>query len=120
MKSIGSLQKGGYLRSNPFIMRFALLLALHFVIIVFGEIRLLREVFLVWTAPLEKILTMDILRKLHVIVVDWCCMCKSGEVIDHILLHCGGFDLLSFWYRMDHAYLFGCNLVVKGRAGDEP
>jgi hypothetical protein len=32
---------------------------------------------------------MDNLRKRHVIVVDWCCMCKkSGESVDHLLLHC--------------------------------
>ena len=31
---------------------------------------------------------MDNLRKQHVIVVDWCFMCKkSGEFVDH-LLHC--------------------------------
>jgi hypothetical protein len=45
-------------------------------------------VFFVWMAALEKILTLDNLRKRNVIVVDWCCMCKkSGESIDH-LLHC--------------------------------
>jgi hypothetical protein len=32
---------------------------------------------------------MDNLRKWYVIVVDWCCMCKkSGESMDHLLLHC--------------------------------
>jgi hypothetical protein len=32
---------------------------------------------------------MDALRNQHVIVVDWCCMCKkSGESVDHLLLHC--------------------------------
>jgi hypothetical protein len=37
----------------------------------------------------RKILTMDNLRKRHVIVVDRCCMCKrNGESVDHLLLHC--------------------------------
>jgi len=37
---------------------------------------------------LDKILTLDNLRKMNVIEVDWCCMCKSGETIDHhLLLH---------------------------------
>ena len=45
--------------------------------------------FFVWTAALEKILTMDNLRKRNVVVVEWCCLCKkSGESIDHLLLHC--------------------------------
>jgi len=45
--------------------------------------------FFVWTATLGKILTHDNLRKRNVLVVEWCCMCKkSGESIDHLLLHC--------------------------------
>lgn len=32
---------------------------------------------------------MDNLRKLNLIVVYWCCMCKkSRETINHVLLHC--------------------------------
>jgi hypothetical protein len=31
-----------------------------------------------WMAAFEKILTLDNLRKRHVIVVDWCCMCKKS------------------------------------------
>jgi hypothetical protein len=32
---------------------------------------------------------MDNLTKWNLIVVDWCCMCKkSGEMVDHLLLHC--------------------------------
>jgi hypothetical protein len=43
----------------------------------------------VWTASLGKILTLDNLRKRGLTVVDWCCMCKkSGESINHLLLHC--------------------------------
>jgi hypothetical protein len=31
---------------------------------------------------------MENLRKRHLIVVDWCCMCKKmGETVDHFLLH---------------------------------
>jgi hypothetical protein len=43
----------------------------------------------VWTASLGKILTLDNLRKRGLIVVEWCYMCKrSGESINHLLLHC--------------------------------
>jgi hypothetical protein len=32
---------------------------------------------------------MDNQRKQHIIVVQWCCMCKkNGESVDHLLLHC--------------------------------
>jgi hypothetical protein len=32
---------------------------------------------------------MDTIRKQHIIVVDWCCMCKkSEESVDHLLLDC--------------------------------
>jgi hypothetical protein len=42
-----------------------------------------------WVAALEKILTLDNLRKRQVIVIDRCCMCKkNGESEDHLLLHC--------------------------------
>jgi hypothetical protein len=44
----------------------------------------------VWTVALGKILTHDNLRRHHIVVVEWCCMCKkNGESIDHLLLHCG-------------------------------
>lgn len=47
----------------------------------------LRASFFVWTAIIGKILTMYISRK-HVIVVDWCCMCKkSSKFVDHLLFH---------------------------------
>ena len=50
---------------------------------------LLRVSFFVWTAALGQILTVDNLRKRGLIVVNWCSMCKrSGESIDHLLLHC--------------------------------
>jgi hypothetical protein len=44
--------------------------------------------FFAWSVALGKILTLDNLRKMHVIVIDRCCMCKmNGETVDH-LLHC--------------------------------
>jgi hypothetical protein len=43
----------------------------------------------VWTAALGKILTLDNLRKRHVIVINRCYMCKkTGESVDHLLLYC--------------------------------
>jgi hypothetical protein len=48
-----------------------------------------RVAFFTWTAALERILTVDNLRKRRVIIVDWCCMCKvHGETVNHLLLHC--------------------------------
>jgi hypothetical protein len=48
-----------------------------------------RVAFFTWTVALEKILTVDNLRKRRVIIVDWCCMCKvHGESVNHLLLHC--------------------------------
>ena len=48
-----------------------------------------RVAFFTWTAALGKILTTDNLRKRRVIILDWCCMCKSsGESTNHLLLHC--------------------------------
>jgi hypothetical protein len=48
-----------------------------------------RVAFFVWSAALGKILTHDNLRKRNVMVIEWCCLCKkSGEFIDHLLLHC--------------------------------
>jgi hypothetical protein len=48
-----------------------------------------RTAFFVWLAFQGKILTMDNLKKRHVIVVDRCYRCKgNGESMDHLLLHC--------------------------------
>jgi hypothetical protein len=49
----------------------------------------LRVTFFAWSAILGKILTMDNLRKRHVIVIDWCYTCKKNrEIVDHPLLYC--------------------------------
>jgi hypothetical protein len=56
---------------------------------IWGVKALTRVAFFVWSAALDKILTHDNLRKRNVIVIEWCCLCKkSGESIDHLLLHC--------------------------------
>ena len=48
-----------------------------------------RVVFLAWLAVLGKALTLDNLRKRHLIMVNRCYLCKSdGETVDHLLLHC--------------------------------
>ena len=45
--------------------------------------------FFVWAAALGRILTTDNLRRRHIIVIDWCCMCKeNGKSISHLLLPC--------------------------------
>jgi hypothetical protein len=48
-----------------------------------------RAAFFEWSVTLGKILTLNNLKKRHVILVDRCCMCKrKGESVDHLLLHC--------------------------------
>jgi hypothetical protein len=48
-----------------------------------------RVTFFSWTATLGRILTIDNLRKRKVLIIDWCCMCKTnGESVNHLLLHC--------------------------------
>ena len=48
-----------------------------------------RVAFFVWTVALGRILTIDKLRRRHVLVLDWCYMCKKGgESVEHFLLHC--------------------------------
>ena len=48
-----------------------------------------RIAFFSWTAALGKFLTIDNLRKRHLIIIDRCCLCKlNGESVDHLLLHC--------------------------------
>jgi hypothetical protein len=49
----------------------------------------LKVTFFTWSVVLGKMLTLDNLRKRHVIVIDRCYMCKmNGETVDHLLLHC--------------------------------
>ena len=61
-----------------------------------------RVVFFVWAAALGHILTIDNLRKRHVIVIDWCYMCKGcGESIAHLLLHClAASEIWNFIFSM--------------------
>jgi hypothetical protein len=70
-----------------------------------------RVAFFTWIAVLGKILTMDNLRK-NIIVTEWCCMCKkSGESIDHLLLHCE--VAIEVWNLV--CQLFGVMWVMPGR-----
>ena len=49
--------------------------------------QLLLELLSFSRCTLGKILTIDYLQR-HIIVVDWCYMCKcNGETMDHLLLH---------------------------------
>jgi hypothetical protein len=60
-------------------MSLSLTMILFFLGRVFGGVKVpLRVTFFAWSATLGKILTMDNLRKQYVIVVNWCCMCKSA------------------------------------------
>jgi hypothetical protein len=56
---------------------------------VFGRIRFLESGVLCLVSCIREDPHHGQLRKRHIIVVDWCCMCKkSGESVDHLLLHC--------------------------------
>jgi hypothetical protein len=68
---------------------------------------------------------MENLRKRHLIVVDWCCMCKKmGETVDHFLLHYKVASALwsslffkkSFWVKVGHALSSGRSLCMLERA----
>jgi hypothetical protein len=59
----------------------------------------MRVSFFVWIAAFGKFLTHDNLCRRNVLMVEWCCMCKkSGEFVDHLLLHCDiARDLWSYF-----------------------
>jgi hypothetical protein len=69
----------------------------------------LRAAFSMWSATLGKILTMDNLKKWHVIVVDRCCMCKRNEGSVAHLLYCDMAYAIwiaffqSFWIVLGYA-----------------
>jgi len=74
-----------------------------------------RVAFFSWTASLGKILTTENLWYKGVAVVDWCYMCKkSGESVNHLLLHCPiAYDLWSMVWA-----LFGLQWVMPHGVSD--
>jgi hypothetical protein len=72
----------------------------------------LKLAFFTWTASLGKILTLDNLPKRHIIVIDWCCMCKKcGKTQDHLFLHC---DVArEMWIMIFH--MFGVEWIMPKR-----
>jgi hypothetical protein len=74
-----------------------------------------RAAFFTWSTALGKILTVDNLRKRHLIIVDRCWLCKrDGESVDHILLHC---DVASaLWNNIFSR--FGISWVMPRRVID--
>ena len=75
----------------------------------------LRVAFFVWTATIGKILTLDNLRKMNVMVMEWCYMCKHcGESIDHLLLHCEvANEIWNVFFQ-----LFGVSWVMPRKVSD--
>ena len=74
--------------------------------------------FFVWTSTWEKILTNDNLRKIGIILVDYCWLCrcsgKTGKTVDHLILHCG-FAYVMWSYVFG---LFGVHWVMSHRLID--
>uniref|UniRef100_A0A2N9IB72 Reverse transcriptase zinc-binding domain-containing protein n=1 Tax=Fagus sylvatica TaxID=28930 RepID=A0A2N9IB72_FAGSY len=70
-----------------------------------------RVAFFVWVAAMGRILTTDNFQRRHVMVLDWCCMCKeNGESISHLLLHCSAaMEIWSFMFS-----IFGIQWVMPG------
>ena len=61
---------------------------------------------------LGKILRVNNLRKRHLIVIDWCCLCnRSGEIVDHLFLSLAGLwslnCLVSVGYAEKHPRAIG-------------
>lgn len=57
-----------------------------------------------------EIFTVNNLIRRHIIIVDWCCICKnSEETVDHLLLHCDGAKELWSFALM----LFGKHWVMS-------
>uniref|UniRef100_A0A2N9J6S4 Reverse transcriptase domain-containing protein n=1 Tax=Fagus sylvatica TaxID=28930 RepID=A0A2N9J6S4_FAGSY len=52
-----------------------------------------RVSFFVWTAAMDRILTVQNLRRRHVMVIDWCYMCKAS--VGHALRSLGASSLLG-------------------------
>ena len=74
-----------------------------------------RVAFFSWTAALGKILTIDNLWKRHLVVLEWCFMCKRcGESVDHLLLHCP--IAIEMWSMI--FCLFGVCWVMPQRVVD--
>jgi hypothetical protein len=73
-----------------------------------------RVAFFVWSAALGKILTLDNLRKINIILVNRCGMCKNEEEsIDHLLLHCKNAQFLwnAFFSRFGLAWVMPRGVV---------
>jgi hypothetical protein len=60
-----------------------------------------RAAFFAWSATLGKTLTMDNLRKRHIIIVDRCCLCKRDEeFVDRILFTVMWLSLCGITYLL--------------------
>jgi hypothetical protein len=72
-----------------------------------------------WTVVLWKILILGNLRKMNVIVVELCCMCKKcGESGDHhLLLHCK--VATKLWSVPFQLFLCCLGYVLKGKLEGE-
>ena len=97
----GSWRRMAILISAHFIISCVVLLPLFFPGKVFGRLRHPGRVsFFVWTVTWDRILIGDNLQGRGFDFVDWCIMCRCGETVHHLLLHCRKAHCLwSFVFR---------------------
>jgi hypothetical protein len=71
-----------------------------------------RDAFSMWSAALEKILTLDNLRKRHVVVINKCYMCKKDESQSIIYSFIARWPMLCSAVFLADLVFFGSCLVV--------
>jgi hypothetical protein len=72
-----------------------------------------RVAFFAWSAAWGKIFTVDNLRRRGMMVVNRCWLCElDGELVDHLLLHCGAVRALwnAFFDRFGLCWVMPCSV----------
>lgn len=74
----------------------------------FWSVKVPQKVAFFTLTALDRILTVDNLRKHYLAIIDWCCMGKnSRESVDHLLLHCTVAQYIWFIFT-----LFGFSWIM--------
>ena len=68
-----------------------------------------RVAFFLFTAALVQILAVDNMRKRHVLVINWCCMCKrSAKMVDHLASSALVLERCDLWYLASSEFSGQC------------